>query len=242
MMDQKKEADALIEQFLEQVKAIRDNEEIVRVLTRTHSQISRSTILYNKEKFFSAISEMRSKVEHFLSSNAASEMAPDVGDLRKVKSEPVPDVCDLRKVKSEPVPDVCDLRKVASESSSEIVMNPPSCETHSEETGREQVVKMSSEPGAIPYPKMRNSPRSPRGSYAASSVYASGDDTYQSLPSVYNSFEHQPFCEMSIGGNRPNSPRIGDRKCERDSVSTEPLIKKKSEELIQERTEEQAKL
>ena len=242
MMDQKKEADALIEQFLEQVKAIRDNEEIVRVLTRTHSQISRSTILYNKEKFFSAISEMRSKVEHFLSSNAASEMAPDVGDLRKVKSEPVPDVCDLRKVKSEPVPDVCDLRKVASESSSEIVMNPPSCETHSEETGREQVVKMSSEPGAIPYPKMRNSPRSPRGSYAASPVYASGDDTYQSLTSTHNASDHQPFCEMSIGGNRPNSPRIGDRKCERDSVSTEPLIKKKSEELIQERTEEQVKL
>lgn len=228
MMDQKKEADALIEQFLEQVKAIRDNEEIVRVLTRTHSQISRSTILYNKEKFFSAISEMRSKVEHFLSSNAASEMAPDVGDLRKVKSEPVPDVCDLR--------------KVASESSSEIVMNPPSCETHSEETGREQVVKMSSEPGAIPYPKMRKSPGSPRGSYAASSVYASGDDTYQSLTSTHNASDHQPFCEMSIGGNRPNSPRIGDRKCERDSVSTEPLIKKKSEELIQERTEEQVKL
>ena len=242
MMDQKKEADALIEQFLEQVKAIRDNEEIVRVLTRTHSQISRSTILYNKEKFFSAISEMRSKVEHFLSSNAASEMAPDVGDLRKVKSEPAPDVGDLRKVKSEPAPDVGDLRKVTSEPSSEIVMNPPSCETHSEETGREQVVKMSSEPGSIPDPKMRNSPRSPRGSYTASSVYASGGDTYQSLPSVYNASEHQPFCEMSIGGNRPNSPRIGDRKCERDSVSTEPLIKKKSEELIQERTEEQVKL
>ena len=99
MMGQMKEADALIEQFLEQVKAIRDNEEIVRVLTRTHSQISRSTILYNKEKFLSAINEMRSKVEHFLSSNVPSEMAPDVGDLRKVKSEPVPDVCDLRKVK-----------------------------------------------------------------------------------------------------------------------------------------------
>ena len=214
MMGEMKKADAMIEQYLEQVKAIRDNEEIVRVLTRTHSQISRSTILYNKEKFFSAISEMRSKVEHFLSSNAASEMAPDVGDLRKVTSEP----------------------------SSEIVMNPPSCETHSEETGREQVVKMSSEPGSIPDPKMRNSPRSPRGSYTASSVYASGGDTYQSLPSVYNASEHQPFCEMSIGGNRPNSPRIGDRKCERDSVSTEPLIKKKSEELIQERTEEQVKL
>lgn len=214
MMGQMKKADALIEQYLEQVKAIQDNEEIVRVLTKTHSQISRSTILYNKEKFTSIISEMKSKVDHFLGIS----------------------------VPSEPAPDVCDLRRVKSESSPEIVMNPPSCEMHSEETGREQVVKMSSKPGAIPYPEMRKSPRSLGGSGVVSPVYASGENPYQSLTLVYNSSEHQPFCEMSIGRNGPSSPRIGDRECERDSVSAEPLIKKKSEELVQERTEEQAKL